>query len=211
MLFLVDRANLGRQALKEFQHIRHPRRRAEVHRALQRPAPAVEQDRPGRAGLHHDHPAPLLDAEGRAGPRPRAGGAVRRLRGPRGRSQGRPPPVDYNPAIPIEFFDIVFIDECHRSIYSLWRQVLEYFDAHLIGLTATPAKQTFGFFNQNLVMEYSHAAGRGGRGERRFRRLPHPTKITAQGSTVEAGPFEQLRQAGPHDAADAVGAGWTRT
>ena len=34
--------------------------------------------------------------------------------------------------------------------------MLEYFDAHLIGLTATPNKQTFGFFNQNLVMEYSH-------------------------------------------------------
>ncbi len=48
-------------------------------------------------------------------------------------------------------------DEAHRSIYNLWRQVLEYFDAYLIGLTATPNKQTFGFFNQNLVMEYGHA------------------------------------------------------
>jgi len=47
-------------------------------------------------------------------------------------------------------------DEAHRSIYTLWRQVLEYFDAYLIGLTATPSKQTFGFFNQNLVMEYGH-------------------------------------------------------
>ena len=64
-------------------------------------------------------------------------------------------PVVYNPAIPIETFDVIVTDECHRSIYNLWRQVLEYFDAHLIGLTATPAKQTFGFFNQNLVMEYS--------------------------------------------------------
>jgi type I restriction enzyme, R subunit len=48
-------------------------------------------------------------------------------------------------------------DECHRSIYNLWRQVLEYFDAFLIGLTATPSKQTLGFFDQNLVMDYSHA------------------------------------------------------
>ena len=47
-------------------------------------------------------------------------------------------------------------DECHRSIYNLWRQVLEYFDAFLIGMTATPSKQTLGFFNQNLVMEYNH-------------------------------------------------------
>lgn len=68
-----------------------------------------------------------------------------------------PVPIGYNPAIPIESFDIVVTDEAHRSIYNLWRQVLEYFDAHLIGLTATPNKQTFGFFNQNLVMEYGHA------------------------------------------------------
>jgi type I restriction enzyme R subunit len=68
-----------------------------------------------------------------------------------------PEPIGYNPAVPIESFDIVVTDEAHRSIYKLWRQVLEYFDAYLIGLTATPNKQTFGFFNQNLVMEYGHA------------------------------------------------------
>jgi len=54
-------------------------------------------------------------------------------------------PVVYNPNIPIEFFDFIFIDECHRSIYNLWRQVLEYFDAYLIGLTATPDNRTYGF------------------------------------------------------------------
>jgi type I site-specific restriction endonuclease len=41
-------------------------------------------------------------------------------------------------------------DDCHRSTYNLWRQVLEYFDAYLIGLTAMPSKQTIGFFNKNL-------------------------------------------------------------
>ena len=66
----------------------------------------------------------------------------------------RPIPSRYNPAIPIETFDLIITDECHRSIYNLWRQVLEYFDASLIGLTATPSKQTLGFFNQNLIMEY---------------------------------------------------------
>src|SRR6185437_13891823 len=70
--------------------------------------------------------------------------------------QREPLRVVYNPAVPIELFDVVITDECHRSIYQLWRQVLEYFDAYLIGLTATPSKQTLGFFNQNLVMEYSH-------------------------------------------------------
>ena len=49
------------------------------------------------------------------------------------------------------------IDECHRSIYNVWRQVIEYFDAFLIGLTATPSPQTIGFFRNNVVQDYSHA------------------------------------------------------
>jgi len=64
--------------------------------------------------------------------------------------------VVYNPGIPIESFDFIIIDECHRSIYNLWKQVLDYFDAFLIGLTATPDKRTFGFFNENVVAEYSY-------------------------------------------------------
>ncbi|GHN02283.1 type III restriction endonuclease subunit R [Cytophagales bacterium WSM2-2] len=67
-----------------------------------------------------------------------------------------PVPVVYNPKIPIEFFDFVIVDECHRSIYNLWKQVLDYFDSFLIGLTATPDNRTFGFFNQNVVSEYTH-------------------------------------------------------
>ena len=71
--------------------------------------------------------------------------------------EGRQPvPVGYNPKLPIEFFDYVVIDECHRSIYNLWKQVLDYFDTFLIGLTATPDNRTFGFFNQNIVSEYTH-------------------------------------------------------
>ena len=66
------------------------------------------------------------------------------------------PPVVYNEKIPPEFFDFIVIDECHRSIYDLWRQVLEYFDAFLIGLTATPDNRTYGFFKKNIVSEYSH-------------------------------------------------------
>ena len=63
--------------------------------------------------------------------------------------------VVYNPQCPPEFFDCIIVDECHRSIYNVWKQVLEYFDAFLIGLTATPDKRTFAFFNQNVVSEYS--------------------------------------------------------
>ena len=64
--------------------------------------------------------------------------------------------VVYNPKYPPEFFDFIIIDECHRSIYNLWQQVLDYFDAFLIGLTATPDKRTFGFFHENVVSEYTH-------------------------------------------------------
>ncbi|MBE7063202.1 MAG: DEAD/DEAH box helicase [Ruminococcaceae bacterium] len=69
---------------------------------------------------------------------------------------GNPKEVSYNAKYPIEFFDFIIIDECHRSIYNLWQQVLDYFDAFLIGLTATPDKRTFGFFNENVVSEYPH-------------------------------------------------------
>jgi type I restriction enzyme, R subunit len=68
----------------------------------------------------------------------------------------QPLPVVYNPKIPPEFFDFIIIDECHRSIYNIWRQVIEYFDAYLIGLTATPDARTYGFFKKNVVSEYSH-------------------------------------------------------
>jgi type I restriction enzyme R subunit len=67
-----------------------------------------------------------------------------------------PLPVVYNEKVPPEFFDFIIIDECHRSIYNTWRQVIEYFDAFLIGLTATPDDRTYGFFKKNVVSEYSH-------------------------------------------------------
>lgn len=65
-------------------------------------------------------------------------------------------PVVYNEKIPPEFFDLIIIDECHRSIYNTWRQVLEYFDSYLVGLTATPDNRTYGFFRKNIVSEYNH-------------------------------------------------------
>lgn len=65
-----------------------------------------------------------------------------------------PKEVVYNEKYPPEFFDCIIIDECHRSIYNVWQQVLTYFDAFLVGLTATPDKRTFAFFNENVVSEY---------------------------------------------------------
>lgn len=74
------------------------------------------------------------------------------------KSAGQEKFVRYNSAVPVESFDFIVIDECHRSIYNLWKQVLDYFDASLIGLTATPDKRTYGFFNENIVAEYSYEA-----------------------------------------------------
>ena len=102
--------------------------------------------------------------------------------------QGEPPKVAYNPAIPPEFFDFVVIDECHRSIYDLWSQVLLYFDAFLIGLTATPAGKTLGFFNQNLVMQYGHEQAVADGVNVDFDVYRIKTRITEEGATIAAEP-----------------------
>jgi len=105
----------------------------------------------------------------------------------------RPKKVVYNPQIPIENFDFIITDECHRSIYNLWRQVLEYFDAFIIGLTATPSKQTLGFFNQNLVMEYSHDRDVADGVNVCYEVYRINTEITRKGSKVEAGYYVDKR------------------
>src|SRR5204863_3963587 len=86
-----------------------------------------------------------------------------------------------------ETFDIIITDECHRSIYNKWRGVLEYFDASIIGLTATPNKQTFGFFNKNLVMEYGHERAVADGVNVDYQVYVIRTDITEHGSTVESG------------------------
>jgi type I restriction enzyme, R subunit len=102
-----------------------------------------------------------------------------------------PLPVRYNEKVPPEFFDLIIIDECHRSIYNLWRQVLEYFDAFLVGLTATPDGRTYGFFKQNLVSEYTHeeaiADGVNVQGETYL----IETQVTRQGGKVLKGLVEK--------------------
>ncbi len=98
-----------------------------------------------------------------------------------------PVTVAYNPDIPPETFDLVIVDEAHRSIYGKWRGVLEYFDAHVIGLTATPGKQTFGFFRQNLVSEYTYPESVADTVNVDFDIYRIKTQISEQGSTIEAG------------------------
>jgi len=198
VLFLVDRGNLGRQTKKEFdqyvspynnfkfgeeyivQHLtsNHLDKSARVvictiqrmYSMLKGRELAEEDDERSLDLL------PLPQGEGRG-----EGGLF-----------ADAPPIDYNPAIPIESFDIIVTDEAHRSIYKLWRQVLEYFDAYLIGLTATPNKQTFGFFNQNLVMEYGHEQAVADGVNVNYDVYRIRTEVTEAGSTVEAGYWVQM-------------------
>lgn len=61
-----------------------------------------------------------------------------------------------NPTLPQDYFDLIIVDECHRSIYGNWKKVLEYFHtARIIGLTATPVPATKAFFNSNIVISYT--------------------------------------------------------
>jgi type I restriction enzyme R subunit len=184
VLFLVDRANLGRQTLKEFQQYVTPddgRKFTELynvqHLTTNRIDPVARvcittiqrlySMLAGEAELD-----PLLEEASLFD----SGGAFANL---------PPKEVRYNSDVPIETFDVVITDECHRSIYNLWRGVLEYFDSFIVGLTATPSKQTFGFFNGNLVMEYGHdrAVADGVNVDYAVYRIR--TEITERGGTVE--------------------------
>ena len=188
VLFLVDRGNLGKQTLKEFQQYVSPYNNFKfseeynVHRATTNSF-GSESTRVCICTIQRlysmlkgrDLPEELEDSV------------------EFGTLFKEPDPIEYNPAIPIGTFDIIVTDECHRSIYNLWRQVLEYFDAHLIGLTATPSKQTFGFFNQNLVMEYGHEHAVADGVNVNYDVYRIKTAITEQGGEVEAGYYVDKR------------------
>ncbi|MEU0738518.1 DEAD/DEAH box helicase family protein [Streptomyces sp. NPDC006134] len=152
ILFLVDRNNLGSQAATEFENFDTPddgRKFTELY---------VVQRLAGDTVLGSAHVVVStvqrlwLALTGRAVPSADSEDAAL----DRYDLVDEPVQVGYNPDLPPETFDLIVVDECHRSIYGKWRAVLEYFDAHLVGLTATPVKQTFGFFFQNLVSEYPY-------------------------------------------------------
>lgn len=104
------------------------------------------------------------------------------------------PPVEYNEKLPIEFFDFIVIDECHRSIYNLWMQVLDYFDAFQVGLTATPDARTFAYFKQNMVSEYSHEMAVADGVNVGYDVYLIDTKITQQGATLWKGEYVEHRE-----------------
>ena len=183
VLFLVDRSNLGRQTLREFQGFTMPgdgRKFTELYNVQLLQSASIDPvSRVCIATIQRVYSmlkGEELDPE---------------MDEPSGYdvASTRPSPqtVEYNRNFPIEEFDFIITDECHRSIYDLWRQALEYFDAFLIGLTATPSKQTIGFFNQNLVMEYNHQQAVADGINVGYTVYRIETKITEEGATIEAG------------------------
>lgn len=186
VLFLVDRSNLAEQAEKEFANFRTPddnRKFTELY-GVQRLSSSTVGSSSKVVITTIQRLYSMLRGEDDLDPEAEEGSQF----GLTGEEIDKPATVAYNAAVPPEFFDVIFIDECHRSIYSLWRQVLDYFDAHLIGLTATPAKHTCGFFSQNLVMAYGHEEAVADNVNVDFEVYRIRTMITEQGSTIEATP-----------------------
>ncbi len=182
ILFLVDRNNLGRQTLKEFQAYRPPgtgRLFTELYNV----------QRLGSGGL--DPPAKVVIST-----------IQRVFAGLTGTDlseadeeesdfergwTSQPKQVAYSAALPPETFDIVVVDECHRSIYGTWRQLLDYFDAHVIGLTAMPTVQTMAFFGENLVAEYPYERSVADGVNVDFEVFRVRTQIGEHGGRVESG------------------------
>jgi len=150
VLFLVDRNNLGKQAYAEFSNYITPddgRKLTELYNVERLGSAPIQGSTKVVISTVQRLYARLRgtpvdpDVEGEEFDSYETDGVVE---------------VSYSAELPPESFDVVIVDECHRSIYGVWRQVLEYFDAYLVGMTATPVKQTFGFFRQNLVSEYTY-------------------------------------------------------
>ncbi len=101
--------------------------------------------------------------------------------------------VVYNPSYPPEFFDLIIIDQCHRSIYNVWKQVLDYFDAFMVGLTATPDARTYAFFDQNVVSEYTHEEAVVDGVNVGYAVYRIKTAVGEQGGAIEAGEWVDKR------------------
>jgi len=205
ILFLVDRSNLGEQARDEFHRYRTPdtnRLFTELYNVQHLTSPHIddvcrvtictiqrlysilrgEELAEGADDLSGAEVASALSKSGSGVPPLGSQGL-----GEKRRDAASTLDIAYNPAVPIEKFDFIVTDECHRSIYNLWRQVLEYFDASLIGLTATPAPQTIAYFHQNRVAEYNHERAVTDGVNVGYDVYRIKTKVTEQGGKVDKG------------------------
>ncbi len=182
ILFLVDRNNLGDQTLGEFQNYRTPddgRRFTELYPVQKLTGAGMLASSSVVISTIQRVHSVLQGCEVADVDDPGIDDFV----------PDAPVSVAYNPELPPEAFDLVIVDEAHRSIYGVWRSVLEYFDAHVVGLTATPTKQTFGFFQANLVSEYTYPESVADNVNVDFDIYRIETRITAEGGAIEAGTF----------------------
>ncbi len=181
ILFLVDRNNLGRQTLKEFQNYRPPgagRSFTELYNA----------QRLGPAGI--DPASKVVISTIQRLYSQLTGEEIEEADEEQSEFETKHAPIRelrYNPALPLETFDFVIVDECHRSIYGSWRPLLDYFDAPIIGLTATPSPATLGFFNQNIVAEYPYERSVADGVNVPFEIFRIRTQIGEHGGRIEAG------------------------
>lgn len=183
VLFLVDTRNLGRQAHQEFMAYTPPddaRQFTELYNVQRLSSPAIDpQAQVCISTVQRLYSMlsgqPIADSAEDV--------SLNEVPSLKDRT---PPPVRYDAAVPVETFDFIVIDECHRSIYNLWKQVLDYFDAFLIGLTATPDRRTYGFFNENVVAEYPYEQSVVDGVNVGYDVYEIATRITQQGAVVEA-------------------------
>ena len=205
VLFLVDRANLGEQARDEFHRFHTPdtgRKFTELYNVQLLTSPhiddvcrvticTIQRLYSILRGEEMAEDADDLSGAEIAAALGKSGSGVPPLypsmQANLSRDGSATPDVAYNPVVPIEKFDFIVTDECHRSIYNLWRQVLEYFDASLIGLTATPAPQTIAYFHQNRVAEYNHERAVTDGVNVGYDVYRIKTRVTEQGGKVEKG------------------------
>ncbi|MGA9140958.1 MAG: DEAD/DEAH box helicase family protein, partial [Methanocella sp.] len=190
VLFLVDRSNLGRQTLKEFQQYTAPddgRKFTDLYNVQHLTSNSIDPvSKVCITTIQRMYSMLSGEKEFNEGnEEPSAFDTCP--------TDEKPKDVCYNPNIPLEEFDFIVVDECHRSIYHVWRQALLYFDAFLIGLTATPSKQTIGFFNKNLVMEYNHERAVADGVNVGYEVYRIKTEITEKGSRVVAGDYVDKR------------------
>jgi len=198
ILFLVDTKNLGEQAEQEFMAFQpndSNRKFTEFYNVQRLTSSYIASDSQVCISTIQRMYAILKGEELDEGAEDTNPNESRYLSGwmEQQRNKKQAIPVDYTPRVPIEQFDFIVIDECHRSIYNLWKQVLDYFDAFLIGLTATPDKRTFGFFEENVVSEYTYEESVIDGVNVPYDVYNIETEISQKGSVIKAGWFVDRR------------------
>lgn len=188
VLFLVDRNNLGHQAFLEYRDFLPADSKKPLHAEF-----PLKHLSGGKSGLVGSDKIVITTIQrlwcklsGQAPPEPGSEDEKKFEAGGTAGLGAELPKVHYSADLPPDYFDFIVIDECHRSIYGRWQPVLEYFDAHIVGLTATPIGPTFAFFHDNLVSQYTFDEAVADEVNVDYDVYRISTRITRDGSTIPA-------------------------